>query len=469
MSYQIELFQAFLEEFLTGEAALITMEGDVLAVRGSRPESFGTLAMAASMANQYLKLKEGDIALVNDPYSGGSFLSDMTFVTAISEDLFWVTRRELQRKVHIGESIESEGLRIPPTPIRQKNQVNKAIIQAMQMHPSCPPEFETWIEIQINEITESSKKILDVLEFSGFEVTDKLVQSYLEISRNTVMQKISERASGEARVDVHLDSGELLRLNLDIHEGKISLDFGGTSPSKSVALTEAAVYGACFHSISQFYGFQNIANSGSFSNLQITKPTGCWLVGKYPSATFKGMTCGIAAIKTAIDLALNQIHSKNEMALSSHCPLHIEFSANNRSQFLEIHGGVGANSLREGQSAKFHSLSIEEFEKNFPIKVLRADHRQSLGGKGKFNGGRGLILKLEIQGEIETTWMTDLTQNKSRLAKNCSHGDSAEVVLERAGQITELPPEGKQKFLKGDILSLCSGAGGGYGKETNTI
>lgn len=465
MSYQLELFHSLLNEFLKGESALMTTDGDVLAVRGEQATTYGTLTTAAKVASQYLNLQEGDIALLNDPYSGGSLLSDITFVMAVSEDLLWVNRRSLDKNIKLVKSIEEEGLRIPPTPLRQKNQLNEVILSAIQAHPACPANFVEWIKQQCKELIQQGQKLVDVLEFTGFTITGEMIEEYIDLSHRTAVQKISERASGEARVDVALDSGELLRMNLDIHEGRISIDFGGTSASKTLSLTESAAYGACFHAISRFYGLEQMANSGSFSVLEITKPTGCWLVGKYPAPTYKGMTCGVAAIETAMDLALNQIHQKNESALSSHCPLSLELHTETRRTYVSLPGGQGGSSQAAGTHAQVSALSIEKLERELPVRVIRVDHRNSDGGKGKKPGGRGLLLKLEARGDITASWMTELTKHRPRLQKNCSHGDVCEVSFEKTGSTKELPPWGQQKFVAGDILTLCSGSGGGYGKE----
>lgn len=465
MNYQIELFHSLLNDFLQGESALLTLDGTVLGVRGKQPITYGTLATAGKIACQYLQLKEGDIALLNDPYSGGGLLSDLTFIMAISEDLLWVTRRSLERSLRIAKTVEDEGLRIPPTPLRQKNKLNEVILSAMQAHPACPPHFVEWLKEQCRDLTVQAKKLLDALEYTGFTITADLIKEYLELSKNSATQKINERASGEARVDVVLDSGELLRLNLEIKEGRISLDFGGTSAAKTVSLTESAAFGACFSAISQFYGFDQVANSGSFSVLQITKPTGCWLVAKYPAATYKGMTCGVAALETAIDLTLSQIHQNRQKAFSSYCPLNFDLQYNNKHALLTLPGGQGASAASAGSCAHMNSLSIETLEREFPVKVLRVDLRQSPEGKGKFRGGSGLLMKLEARGEIQATWMTDLTLHRPRLPKNCNHGDACEVSVEQGGAQKALPVLGQQIFSIGDVITLISGSGGGYGKD----
>ncbi|UYL09745.1 hydantoinase B/oxoprolinase family protein [Bdellovibrio sp. SKB1291214] len=470
MSYQIELFHSLLSDFLQGEAALMTTEGDVLSLRGSNPVSYDTLVKAARTVTKYLKLAEGDIALLNDPYSGGTTLDEITFIMAVSEDLVWVNRRPLGKYLKLVKSVEEEGLRIPPTPLRQKGQLNEMILGAMSAHPACPPQFTEWVKAQCAEMIVSAQKLHDTIEGTGLSVTGDLIEEYVGLSKKLAVQRISEKASGETRVDVVLDSGELLRLNLEIQDGKVVMDFGGTSAAKTLHLTESATYGACFHAISKFYGFDKYSNSGSFSVLQVTKPAGCWLMAKYPASTLKGMTCGVAALQTAIDLALNNIHNKNEKALSSYAPLMLQLNHGASQAFLNIEGGQGATQDHDGQGAHIEGLSIETLERQLPVHVQRMDRRHSNGGKGKYSGGRGLIFKVEALEEIEASWLTDMTLHRPRLPKSCSHGDPCEVTLENGDSTKSLPVLGQQKIHKGEVLSLCSGTGGGYGRaETKVI
>jgi N-methylhydantoinase B len=180
------------------------------------------------------------------------------------------------------------------------------------------------------------------------------------------------------------------------------------------------------------------------------------------------MTCGVAALETALDMALAQIHSKGERALSSLCALRFDLKSDSKNRVLTLRGGSGATPSHAGASAQTKAFSIEQLERDFPVKVQRIDHRQSNGGKGKNPGGRGLIMKLEVREALEVSWMTDLTLHRPRISKNCTHGDAGEVLIERQGEIKNLPVLGQQLFNAGDVLTLCSGSGGGYGRETPT-
>ncbi len=461
MSYRIQLFHSLLNNFLDGESALVTIEGDVLAVRGKNPATYGTLTTAAKNAGTYLKLQEGDIAILNDPFSGGSTLDEMTFIMAISEDLLWVRRKAIAKSIKAGKSVEEEGVRIPPTPLLQNGKFNAIILNAIQSHPACPPHFGDWIQAEFSSMSAMSRKLIETIEGIGFEITGELIEEYLHLSKELAHQLISEKASGETRVDVILDSGELLRLKIDIHEGKIALDFGGTTPSTIINLTESAAFGTCFHTISQFYGFTEYANSGSFASLQVTKPSGCWLMAKYPASTLKGMTVGIAALQLAIELALSHIHSKREKAPSCHSPLLVQFQTEFASTVIELKSGDGASAHQNGTCAQNEKLSIENLEREFPVKVIQALHRSHGDKKSKFTGGRGLVFQIQALKDIDVTWLSDLTKHKPRMIKKYSDFIPCEISLDSRGEMKILQSQGTQRINKGEILNLSSGSGGG--------
>ncbi len=464
MNYQIELFHSLLNDFVVGESALLTVEGEVLAIRGKKPATYGTLTTAAHTTCKYLKLQEGDIAILNDPYSGGSILSELTFIVAISEDLLWVVRRPFAKGIKLVKSIEEEGIRIPPTPILQKGILNEMILSAIQAHPVCHPRFSEWLKEQIDDLTLKSKKIFEAIEFTGFTITSELIEDYIKLCKQAAVRKISEKAAGETRVDVTLDSGELLRLNLEINDGKISIDFSGSSASKSVALTENAVFGACYYALSQFYDFTDLTNSGTFSILQVTQPTGCWLLSKYPSSTYKGMTAGIAAIQSAMEQALSKIHSKSGTIHSSFCPVQVDLLSEKENFFMEFAGGTGATHSEHGCDVFLKPFSIEQLEEKFPIKVSQVSRRERTHGNGKYSGGRGISFDLEFRENLNTSWVTDLTSNKPKLEKNSTQGDSGKIELWLDGKEEKISFSSRQLIQKGSILKISSGNGGNYGK-----
>jgi N-methylhydantoinase B/acetone carboxylase, alpha subunit len=467
MSYQIELFQFLLSEFLTGDAALVQIDGEVLALKGDNPTCYGTLRQAAQTATKYLKLKEGEIAILNDPYSGGTTLSDFIFVMAISEDLLWVKLFKHPAQLKIAKSIEEEGLRIPPTPLWNNGRPNSVILQAMQAHPACPPNFATWAEERCKELVEQSHRFIQAIEVTGFNFNEELIEDFIKLSRKCAQGKIHDAASGEARAEVYLNSGDMIRATVEVTDGKVHIDFGGTTASQVVHLTDAATYGVCYKKIADFYGFPHLANSGTYAALQVTKPAGCLLSSKYPAPATKGMQDGVAALEAVLQLALNQILKTQESAIAGSTPLSVQFTAHGHSCSLRLPNGQGASSQKSGKDASSicEDISIEQIERDLPVRVLKFDLNQTCQLPGKIKGGRGLSLKVEALDDVQVCWLSDLTKHRPRLTKNCSHGDINSVVVTKDGQQESLPPQGYQTFAKGSILEIFSASGGGYGQE----
>lgn len=466
MTYHLELFHTLLNEFLSGDSALLTTDGDVLAVRGSNPINCGTLPAAAMNVIKYLKLQEGDIVLLNDPYSGGSVLSSFTFVTAISEDLLWLKSLPHCTSWSVANSIEQEGLRIPPTPIRQGGKMNEMILQAMQGHPACPSDFSEWIKAQCEIILRSCQKFVRATETIDLELDTELITQYFKLCKQVAQHKISEAASGDARVDIKLDGGDMIRLKLEVNEGRINVDFSGTTVSKTVNLTESATLGTCFHWIARYYGFLDFANSGTFSVLQITKPVGCMLQSKYPAPTVKGMSDGVAALQMGLQTAFSHIHQKRETAPHGTSSLRLQIQKGPQSLVLTLPGGTGANLENDGVPAAglCEQISIEKAEKNFPVLFEKIAYREETAETHKFKGGPGLTLQFKALEEVQISWMSDLNAHSPKLSKNCFSGEKNRVRLTNAKGEQNLPLQGQQAVQKGERSTFDSANGGSYGK-----
>jgi N-methylhydantoinase B len=75
-----------------------------------------------------------------------------------------------------------------------------------------------------------------------------------------------------------------------------------------------------------------------------------------------------------------------------------------------------------------------------------------------------MVIKIEALADIEAHWLTDLTLHRPRIPKNCSYGDPCEVSLDQGEASKTLPVLGQHKVMKGEVLTLCSGSGGGFGR-----
>ncbi len=472
------LLHHFFESFCPLNAALINGEGEALYIRTDNSLHNATLLTATQTVMAYLPLQVGDIGLLNDPYSGGSTLNELTFVVKITEagpQSLWLTwRRQFSEAVIFAKSVEEEGLRIPPTPIYQNKKPNQFILDAMAGHPLCPSGFSPWVTGICRELEAKVALFNKVLRKQKISLTKADQKDYLQSTRDLVRHKISEAASGETRVEVFLDNKEMIRLQMDIHEGLVKMDFAGTSASKTHLLTESAAYGVCLGALAQFYGFTETMNSSTFSILEVTKPSHCLLNAKYPAPLSAGSMAVKAALQTAISLALAHIHTKKQKAMSAYCPLEIELQkSTGETQFIRLPGGCGADAeLSAHDFATNHPLrenvSVERIERHWPLRIRRFDYRPAIIDKEEFNGGRGLSLSFQALESLIVRWRADLTKTRPKVSRQGTLGEVSQVSLRRgtdAATEEVLAASGSLELRAGDCVNFSSGHGGSWAKK----
>src|SRR5579863_4214506 len=107
--------------------AVFDGKGRVIAMGDHMPVHLGSMPMSVRAAVDTLVLRRGDVAMLNDPYAGGTHLPDITLVAPVFVDpaeqpVFYVAARAHHSDVGgafagsmgPGREIYEEGIRIPP-------------------------------------------------------------------------------------------------------------------------------------------------------------------------------------------------------------------------------------------------------------------------------------------------------------------------------------------------------------------
>src|SRR6266853_5133604 len=110
--------------------AVFDGQGEVVAMGDHMPVHLGSMPMSVRAAVDSLKLDPGDVAILNDPFCGGTHLPDITLVAPVflegrAAPAFFVASRAHHADVGgmypgsmgICREIYQEGLRIPPVKI----------------------------------------------------------------------------------------------------------------------------------------------------------------------------------------------------------------------------------------------------------------------------------------------------------------------------------------------------------------
>jgi N-methylhydantoinase B len=108
---------------------------------------------------------------------------------------------------------------------------------------------------------------------------------------------------------------------------------------------------------------------------------------------------------------------------------------------------------------------IEALEHAYPIRLLRYSLRHQSGGRGHWRGGDGVIRTLRFLTKAQVTLLSD----RRKFAPYGLHGAEAgapgvNVIIRKDGTQERLPSKFTKWVEEGEVLSILTPGGGGWGK-----
>jgi N-methylhydantoinase B len=461
-------------------AALMNSDGELLAIKYETINDIGTFGTCIQTVKKYFPLKEGEVVLSNDPYSGGTLLSVMSLVTCFQmsdQTYYFAFRTRFRPRLAHATRLEDEGIRIPPTPIAAGRKLNTAILEAISAHPQAPaglaPRFEERLSVLWRQLD-----LFKSWVSKSPAILQKSVQKALLLeTQQRINRRLMDIPHGEQRFDLHFETGEIIRMRTELDNDGVHFDFAGTSSSKRLFLTDAATYGACLGGVIAFLGEEFLLNEGIYSLVKVTTPEGCFLNAKYPSPLFEGMAEAAAMLSAAAIQSLSSITSSRSSGLNGALPTILAYEFNNGKIYFDgMAGGTGASSDIAGIDGFYHwSLnklqpSVEEIERQYPLRVLQSGIRQSSGGKGKWLGGNGLLRETEVFEDCTLKWLIGHRNTQIKGLKGATSGLASEITIHKPNgeKIPLTDSRGEIKLAKGDRVTAASAGGGGFGKAGET-
>jgi N-methylhydantoinase B len=132
-------------------------------------------------------------------------------------------------------------------------------------------------------------------------------------------------------------------------------------------------------------------------------------------------------------------------------------------------GGMGAGAQSDGMSGVHvhmtNSLNtpVEALEHAYPLRVLRYELRRGSGGAGARRGGDGVRRDIELLANATVSLLTERRTSAPAGGAGGADGARGENVLIRNGEESALPAKATFDAQAGDIISIRSPGGGGWG------
>ena len=449
-------------------------------------------------------LQPGDVFIFNDPYDGGTHLSDFRLVKPIyrNGEVFCYLA-SVGHWHDVGGNVPGnynpeatecfqEGMLIPPVKLFHAGVLNSDIVNILSANSRLPNSLYGDLNGQINA--------LDL----GEERLNELLDEYSEVSVSTALGLLRSRAEkmmrdhlaalpdGTISVEDYLDNDGVndvplkLAIDLTIKSDKLIMDFSRSSlacagpVNISRSTTIAAAYVALKHIFTDVP-----ANAGVLQPVEFILPEDSFLNVRAPKPV-GGYTETILRLIDVIFKGFEHIAPErvNGCAYGTINALSIAGHRKNGSRWVMFSffgGGHGGHPEGDGLNHGNAPIStatippLEILEAAYPVAFTQWALRPNSGGNGKHRGGLGAIYEIELLEESATAFLFGERGKFPPLgvvggeagalnsfSYDCDDMDAIEgkKTPELVSKITGI------KLKKGQRVRLETPGGGGYGKAT---
>ncbi len=461
-------FSANIKERRDCSTALFDETGRMVAQAEHIPVHLG--AMPASVA-AVIACDPGpdDVFILNDPYAGGTHLPDITLVSR-TELGFAATRAH---HADVGgaapgsmpadsRTLAEEGVVIPPTRLDERT------LAALVAQMRNPDERRGDLRAQLAAQRLGARRVAELCARRGREEVAAAMAELVAYSERRVRTGIAALPDGRYEAVERLETadGELeLRVTATIAGDELELDFAGTAPQHEGNLNcpLAVTVSACLFVVRCLTDPDVPASAGALEPMTVLAPEACLVNAVSPAAVAAG---NVETSSRIVDLLFRAFGQAVPVPAQGQGTMNNVIFGNERFTYYEtIGGGQGACPTADGPSGVHVAMSntlstpTEALELAYPLRVERHALRLGSGGSGTHRGGDGVVRELRV---LERCRLSLLSQRR-RIAPAGAAGGEPGLPGRNLRNGVELPPFVSLELEPGDVLTVETPGGGGYG------
>ncbi|WP_272700255.1 hydantoinase B/oxoprolinase family protein [Desulfovibrio sp. Fe33] len=482
--------------------AIFDAKGDMIAQAAHIPVHLGSMPLSVKAAMTAMEeqggFAPGDMVMLNDPFKGGTHLPDITIVAPVfapetDEPVFFVANRAHHADVGgmssgsmpLSVSLFQEGLIIPPVRIVRDGKTDAELMRLILNNVRTPLEREGDFSAQFMANITGVRRMNECIGKYGLDTCAHYGRALMDYSERITRQAVSSIPDGTFDFeDVLEDDGQgnkdiAIRLTMTVEGDHARLDFSasGDQVQGGVNAVRAITLSAVLYVFRALAGRDIPANAGCMRPLAVITRPGSVVDAAFPAAVAGG---NVETSQRLVDVLLGALSK----ALPQSMPAASQGTMNNLTiggrdgtspfaYYETLAGGMGASPSHDGESAVHSHMTntlntpIEALEYAYPFRVREYAIRRGSGGRGRHNGGDGLIRELEMLADAEITVISERrTRGPFGVNGGRSGSPGVNVVISRDAAQTE-PGKFHRTLRAGDRMRMETPGGGGYGEPND--
>ncbi|MFW6064339.1 MAG: hydantoinase B/oxoprolinase family protein [Candidatus Natronoplasma sp.] len=482
---QRSAYSANIKERKDESCALFTAEEEMIAQAEHIPVHLGAMPKALKSAVSNCRPEKGDQVILNDPYSGGTHLPDITVIKPVfirDELLGYVVNRAHHSDIGgktpgsmpgDSETLEEEGIIISPRLLVDGDSINQEIIGLLR-GTRAPRERIGDIKAQIGANEKGAKELKKTVERFGLEnyhAFKDQVMRYSEMRTQKMIEGLPETVLSSEDI-MEWERDVKLEVQIEIEDDRMYFDFSGTDPQVkgNINAPKPVTYSAVYYILRCLLPKDVPVNNGCYRPVQVQIPKRTILNPEPPAAVSAG---NVETSQRVVELILRGLFE----ILPEKIPAESQGTMNNLiignedfTYYETIGGGAGASHSAKGESGVHVHMTntkntpIESIENVYPLRVTAYKLREGSGGEGENPGGDGIVREIRSLEDAEVSIQSERRKIPPKGVKGGKDGAVGRNLKIRNDKVEKLDGKITIELCEGESIRMETPGGGGWGE-----
>jgi 5-oxoprolinase (ATP-hydrolysing) len=471
-----------IRERLDFSCALFDATGSLIANAPHIPVHLGSMGECVKSLMASHAMVPGDAFALNDPFKGGTHLPDVTVVQPVfaggGEPAFFVAAR--------GHHADIGGIAPGSMPADSRTIMDEGVILDDRIvaggrlleaelraklgggaHPARNIDQNVAdISAQLAACARGATELERLVGEQGLDVVTSYMAHVQDHAEGLARRRIRELKDGEFAYET--DDGAVVRVAVRVarEHGTLNIDFTGTSDQRpgNTNAPYAVTRAAALYALRTLIDADVPLNDGFLRPVTLIVPEGSMLNPRFPAAVVAGNVETSQIVTDALMGALGA------MAGSQGTMNNFTFGDDSVQYYETIAGGAGAGLGFAGASAvQTHMTNSrltdpEVLETRYPVRLEEFSIRRGSGGAGQFAGGDGAARRVRFLKPMRANILSDHRRTAPFGLAGGSDGATGINRIDRVdGSSETLPGVGSADMAAGDVFTIETPGGGGYG------
>jgi N-methylhydantoinase B len=471
-------------------AALFDPRGRMVAQAEHIPVHLGAMpeSVAAVLARDP---RPGDVFVLNDPYTGGTHLPDITLVSPVigaaagsADPLGYAVTRAHHSDIggmvpgsmpSDSRDLWQEGLVIPPVRLVRDGRLDDDLLALILANSRTPRLRRGDFRAQIAANQLGGQRLAELAERRGPDTVQAAYEEILAYAERRTREALralpdgTYRATGELEGDGVGDADIPIVVAVTVAGDRMRIDLTGTADAVpgNVNCPLAVTRSACYFALRVLLPEDVPANAGTYAPLEIVAPEGSLVNARPPHAVVAG---NVETSQRVADVVLAALAEVADVPAAGQGTMNnVVIGGRGWTYYETVAGGQGASSRGDGPSGVHVGMTntlntpVEAVELEYPMRVERYELADGTGGAGRHRGGDGVVRSIRVLEPATVSLLTDRRRHPPAGARGGQPGAPGRNLLGAGPDAEELPSKTTRRLEADEVVTVVTPGGGGWG------